>query len=239
MGGETFKSPKADKEQERSVVGFLKKSITKFFGKTADDKELDAISAFVKNAMGKDDKELVFQMSAILEAFTKGGIIVLDEFNTSQAHVMPLFNALLDERRRIEVTGLGKVEAHPNFLAIGTQNKGYQGTFDSNEATVDRFEPLIFPPLESISKLLEIKIPELGYETINICNKLYAGIKKGVESGTLGQDALSTRGFISAAKAMSRGMSIKRALINSVANRAGDLDDREAIKNMIDLEIGQ
>ena len=239
MGGETFKSPNPNKEEEKTVVGFLKKSISRFFAKTTDDRELDAISHFVKNAFGKDDKELVFQMSSILEAFTKGGIIVLDEFNTSQAHVMPLFNALLDERRRIEVTGLGKVEAHPNFLAIGTQNKGYQGTFDSNEATVDRFEPLIFPALESITKLLEMKNPDMGYETIDICNKLYMGIKKGVEAGTLGQDSLSTRGFISAAKAISRGMSVKRALINSVANRASDLDDREAIKNMIDLQVNR
>lgn len=238
MGGETFKKPEKNEEDDKNVVSFIKTAVNKFFKKT-DDRELDAISNFVKNAIGKDDKELVFQMSSILEAFVNGGIIVLDEFNTSQAHVMPLFNALLDERRRVEVTGLGKVDAHPNFVAIGTQNKGYQGTFDSNEATLDRFEPIIFPSLESISKLLEEKNPDIGYETINICNKLYAGIKKGVETGTLGEDAISTRGFISATKAISRGMSVKRALINSVANRAGDLDDREAIKNMIDLQIGE
>lgn len=243
LGSHTFNNPKLDSEEDKkeTVKSFL--SLTKiikgiFFKGDVEETELNGMQKFLYKFLFKSDKELVFEMSSILEAFTNGGIIVLDEFNTNLAHVIPIFNALLDDRRSMEVTGLGLIKGHKNFCAIATQNRDYEGTFEGNEATLDRFEPILFPPLNSISGVLMERIPTISYETISVANRLYLTIKSSVEAGQISDQALSIRGFISACKVMEQGKPLKEALIKSVANRITDIDDRRAVINIIDLQLG-
>ena len=242
LGGQTFAPVEKKKKQKdnRVLANLIRKFVSKLVGieNNTEKEELSAIESLIEGLSEKNDKNLVFEMSSILEAFVNGGIIVLDEFNTSLAHVMPIFNALLDDRRRMEVTGLGQVVGHPNFCAIATQNKDYQGTFEANEATADRFEPIIFPQLTSISEILRERVPNVDYDTMALADKLYTGIKSSVETGEIGDNALTIRGFISACEVINLGMDRKQAFINSVANRASDIDDRKAIRNMIDLQVG-
>ena len=185
----------------------------------------------------KGNQELVFETSAILDAFTKGGILVLDEFNTALAHVMTMFHSLLDDRREIEVTGYGLVRGHKNFFAIATQNRNYQGTFETNEATADRFEPIIFPPLTSLVEMLKERVPGASYEVLVMADNLYTTIKTEVETGTISNQVLSPRGFISACQVIVNGMPPKRAFEISIANRATNPAERNIIKNIIDLQI--
>ena len=236
LGGQTFvEKTKKGKSKQNKVIARLLGTFVKRDNDTTDE-EIKALEGLI-DGFNRNNKELVFEMSSILEAFKNGGILVLDEFNTSLAHVMPIFNALLDDRRRMEVTGLGQIKGHPNFCAIATQNKDYQGTFESNEATADRFEPIIFPQSTTIVNILKERVPEIGYDTLTIADELYQGIKSAVEIGEIGQGALSIRGFISACEVISLGMDTKTAFITSVAHRASDLEERRAIENMIDLLI--
>lgn len=179
-----------------------------------------------------------FDKESIVEAAEVGGILVLDEFNTSLAHTMSLLNSLLDERRRIQVPGYKLVEADENFVAIATQNRDYQGTFENNEATIDRFVPIIFPKLENLKDVLIAKVPSVGMNVINICDTLFKGIKKCVEDGEISEKAITIRGFVDACLATQADIPLKDALIDNVANRCTDLDDRKAILNMIEDIIG-
>lgn len=238
LGGQTFvsKNKQEEKKNNKILANFFARVMAKLSGVSKpEEEEITSVEKLIKNL--SNDKELKFEMSSILEAFVNGGILVLDEFNTSLAHVMPIFNALLDDRRRIEVTGLGLAVGHPNFCAIATQNKDYEGTFEANEATADRFEPIIFPPLTSISEILKERVPDIDYETLTLADNLYQGIKASAESGEMGDKILSIRGFISACEVIGLGMDKKQAFINSVANRASDLDDRKSIRNMIELSV--
>lgn len=238
LGGQTFAPMESEtKKKEVSILARLfAKFLSKFTGKKDDsESEVNALESLINSLTAKHGQKLVFEMSAILEAFVNGGVLVLDEFNTALAHVMPIFNSLLDDNRMIEVTGLGLSIGHVNFCAISTENKDYQGTFDSNEATADRFEPIVFPQLESISKVLQARVPGIDFATMNLANDLYMGIKSSTD---LGEDALTIRGFISACEVIMIGMDKKKAFTKSVANRASDLSDRKAIQTMIDLQIG-
>lgn len=179
-----------------------------------------------------------FDKESIVEAAEVGGILVLDEFNTSLAHTMSLLNSLLDERRRIQVPGYRLVEADENFVAIATQNRDYQGTFENNEATIDRFVPIIFPKLENLKDVLIAKVPSVGMNVLNICDTLFKGIKKCVEDGEISEKAITIRGFVDACLATQADIPLKDALIDNVANRCTDLDDRKAILNMIEDIIG-
>lgn len=178
-----------------------------------------------------------FDLEATIQAAMVGGVLVFDEFNTSLAHAMSIFNSLLDDRRRIQVPGYGLVNADENFFAIAAQNRDYQGTFENNEATADRFVPIIFPKLKTLKEILLAKVPQVGLPVINKLETLYKGIKKCVEDGEISDKAITIRGFIDSCLAMEEDIPLKDALIDNVANRCNDLDDREVVRTMISTTI--
>lgn len=196
--------------------------------------------AFVKGLIplfSKASQNIVFERSSIIEAFECGGIVVIDEINTALPHVMPVLNSILDERRRANVPGYKAISAHPNFNVIATQNRGYTGTFDSNEATMDRFTPIVFPANNGITGILQVKVPDVNYDTLVIANDVYMGLKASVESENIGDKVLSIRGFISACRVLKYGISLKEALIDNIANRATEDSDRQTIKDIIDARV--
>lgn len=183
---------------------------------------------------GKERTEISFDPDVIVQAGEVGGILVLDEFNTSFGHVMSLLNSYLDDRRRLQVPGYKTVDLDPNTMVIATQNRNYQGTFENNEATVDRFVPVLFPALESIEDVLMAKIPGISYDIVKDCQTLFAGMKQCVEDGDIDERTISIRGFIDACLVTEQDIDLKDALIDNIANRATDKDERNAIKLMIE-----
>lgn len=179
-----------------------------------------------------------FEPEVIVQAGENGGILVLDEFNTSFGHVMSVLNASLDDRRRFNVPGYKTFIADENFVAIATMNKDYQSTFELNEATQDRFVPIVFPKPRSIMNTLIAKIPNLEYRVAQICDTLYKGILKCVEDGEISERALTVRGFIDACLGTEQDIPLKDTLIDNVSNRCSDVDDRESIRNMIEDILG-
>lgn len=183
---------------------------------------------------GKERTEIGFDPDVIVQAGEVGGILVLDEFNTSFGHVMSLLNSYLDDRRRLQVPGYKTVHLDPNTIVIATQNRDYQGTFENNEATIDRFVPVIFPPLQSIEDILMAKVPGISYDIVKDCQTLFAGMKKCVEDGDISERTISTRGYIDACLVTEQDIDLKDALIDNIANRATDKDERNVIKLMIE-----
>ncbi|WCK56964.1 AAA family ATPase (plasmid) [Aneurinibacillus sp. Ricciae_BoGa-3] len=196
----------------------------------------------IESEVGEDGVErnkMSYDPDVIIQAAEVGGILNFDEFNTSFGHVMSLFNSLLDDRRRIQVPGYKNIVADDNFMAISTQNKEYQGTFENNEATIDRFVPILFPTLKSIEDVLQVKVPGIPYSMLSQCQKLFAGIKKNVEDGEISEKAISIRGFIDACTvAVEQDIPLKDALIDNVANKALDTDERKTIRDSIEDIIG-
>ncbi|WPS85369.1 AAA family ATPase (plasmid) [Brevibacillus halotolerans] len=178
-----------------------------------------------------------FDLEATVQAALEGGVLNLDEINTGLAHTLTVFNSLLDDRRRMTIPGYGNIQAHRNFIAIASMNREYQGTFELNEATADRFVPIIFPIMQSLKEVLMAKVPQIGLSIINQCDTLYVGLKKVVSDGEISDKAITIRGFVDACIGVDEGLSLKRALITNVANRCPDLDDRKAIINMINASI--
>jgi len=186
----------------------------------------------------KGNTVMGFDREAIVEAVEVGGMLELGEFNTSVAHVMTILNPVLDDRKRLQVPGYKEIRADSNFVAIGTQNRDYQGTFENNEATIDRFVPIIFPKLDNLADVLMAK----GISDANLirkCDTLFRGIKKCVEDGDISEKAITIRGFVDACMVVSEmDIPLKEALIDNIANRSTDLDDRKSIMNMIEDIIG-
>ena len=243
LGGKTFVEAGDDTPEEKlsfskALLSIFSKSTGLFKkDKVAEEDAKTFSSVFTKLMTYFTGKKLVFEKSTIIEAFEYGGIIVFDEFNTSLGHVMSVFNSLLDDRRRITVPGYKTITAHKNFIAIATQNKDYQSTFENNEATIDRFVPIVFPTLDSIEDILFAKVQGVSPDVVKICQNVFEGMKNAVNSGEINERCLTIRGFIDACLVIKEDIPLKDALLDNISNRAQDIEDRKCIKNMIDVQV--
>jgi len=147
-------------------------------------------------------------------------------------------NAYLDDRRRIEVPGYKTVNLDPNAMVIATQNRDYQSTFDNNEATIDRFVPIIFPSLTCIESILYARVPGIETKVVDICQDMYLRLKNAIVDGEISERTMSIRGFIDACLVVEQDIPLKDALIDNIAHRATDGDEREFIIHMIDALLG-
>jgi MoxR-like ATPase len=176
-----------------------------------------------------------FDLEAPIRAAKFGNLLNIDEINTGLAHMLSGYNSLLDDRRRVTVPGYGLVEADENFLCIATMNIDYQGTFEMNEATADRFVPIIFPPSNNLKEILMEKVLNIvDISIINNCVILFEDIQKLVKDGQISDKAVSIRGFIDACKGVANDVPIRKSLVYNIANRCRDADDRKAIMDAIE-----
>lgn len=240
IGGKVFDGGLNDsKEDELNFFTKMSNLLNKggikkwFTGKNDDtDEVMEVVKQLSSMISGK--QLLKFEPSTIIESAMYGGILVLDEVNTALGHASIILHSLLDDRRRITVEGFKEVIAEPNFFAIGTMNKDYQSTFDLNEAFEDRFEKVVFESNASIAGIVRAKVPTVEKMVVATCDKLYKRLLQGVQDGNLDNKVLTVRGFVNVAKVVTyQNFDLERALNISVANKASDIEDREAIKEFI------
>ena len=116
-------------------------------------------------------------------------------------------------------------------------NPNYEGTFTLNPATASRFTHILFDASEKISPIITSRVPDAKKEFLTQAEKCYAHIRNGIDTGKMQEDSINVRGYIEAAKMVSMGRSIKRALYTCVVNGITDLDDRKAMRDFIDINI--
>ena len=189
------------------------------------------------DAEGKETTQIGFQKEALVEAMELGGILNLDEVNVADPAVLVMLHSIVDDRGSIEVPGYGRVTAHKNFNIILTMNKNYIGTNSLNEATSDRFTPIIFPNNHSIAEMLKERVKGAKAADIQTADRVYKSIMTLVQDGTLSMDCVTVRGFIDALE-VADDLGLKEALEDSVANRVEDDEYRETVISIIDDILG-
>lgn len=186
-----------------------------------------------KDKSGEEVKKIGFQKEAMVEAMENGGFLNLDEVNTADPSVLVLLHSIVDDRGSLEVPGLGRVVADKNFGIILTMNKGYIGTNELNEATLDRFTSILFPSPKSIGLMLKERVKTASASDINLADRVYKDIKNLVDNNELSEDCRTVRGFIVALE-VSEDIGLNEALIDNVANGIQDDDYRNVVINIID-----
>ncbi|MFJ8531514.1 AAA family ATPase [Bacillus sp. NPDC094106] len=185
---------------------------------------------------GKTYSKVIFDKEAFVEAMEIGAFVNLDEVNTVDPSVLVQIHSAVDDRRAMEVPGYGWVEAGENFGVILTMNKDYVGTNPLNEATMDRFTPILFPSNASIIDTLRVRVPSAKLSDIQDADNIYKSIFDMVENGQLSRNCLTIRGFISALE-VAEDLGLKEGIIDNVANRIDDEDYRQYVLNIIDNEL--
>ncbi|WP_390208790.1 AAA family ATPase, partial [Bacillus toyonensis] len=177
------------------------------------------------NEDGKPFSNVIFEKEAFVEAMEIGAFINLDEVNTVDPSVLVQIHSAVDDRGAMQVPGYGWVEAGQNFGVMLTMNKDYIGTNPLNEATMDRFTPILFPSNKSIIETLRVRVPSATLIDIQDADKIYKNIFAMVEGGQISKNCLTIRGFISALE-VAEDLGLKEAIIDNVANRIEDEDYR-------------
>ena len=116
-----------------------------------------------KNAVGD------FEKTEFFEAFTKGGLFMLDEVDNSTAEAMVALNAAL-ANGYYSFPGIGRVDVHPDFRCIAAGNtigtgadSAYCGRYKLDASSRDRF----------------------CFEGIDYCEEIEAAITAGDDTGLL------------------------------------------------------
>lgn len=126
---------------------------------TLTDKEKEALltkALFDKLSAQAASVHIVHEVKAIVNCMVNGGIYLIDEFNMGDSNLYSGFiNPLGDgSSHTFEVPGYGPVPISDHFILMATQNDGYAGAEDQNEATMSRFRCFVMAQPESVSGIL-------------------------------------------------------------------------------------
>lgn len=182
-----------------------------------------------------NDKQLVFERSTVIEAFEEGGVLVLDEMNMAQPHILPVLNSLLDTARSIAVPGYKVVKGHMGFIALGTQNPGYIGTHAVNQAISNRFRKIKFKEPNDIVAILQTVVPGIGDDFLEVAGSFYEKLRQAVYDESLPVESLDVRGFISAAKlSLDLAYKPKESLELCIVENTDDREYHEIVKSFLE-----
>lgn len=178
-----------------------------------------------------------FDKSEVIEAVENDGFLNLDEVNVAKPEVLVWLHSLTDNRGRVFIPGYGTVSSNGSFRVLLTLNKGYHGTNDLNEATNDRFVPIVFPTSNSIVGLLSKKFPKTDAGVLHACEQVYQALRNSIKNGELSGTAISVRGFETVCK-ISKVIGLKEAMVDNLAYRIQDDLEQDIIKSLIDDILG-
>lgn len=128
---------------------------------TAEERgSLITYALFEKLSAQAASVHIIHEVKAIVECLTKGGIFLVDEFNMGDSNLYSGFiNPLGDgSTRTFDVPGYGPVPIDKHFVLMATQNDGYAGCEDQNEATLSRFKAFVLAQPESIEGILHAAV---------------------------------------------------------------------------------
>ena len=203
-------------------------------GEVAVNEGLDKVDLVGSRIIDSDENGnmiMPFELSTFVEGLKKGWCLVLDEINTASSSLLTILHGL-DSRRCLDVPGYGTVKVHPNSIVILTMNEDYVGTTLLNEATVDRFTPIIFEDSDNIKGILSAAVPTANDNDISICQRFYGFLKNLHKDGKITSYAISVRGFIDALDVASE-LGLKSGIKRNVVDKGIDADERMVLKNQL------
>ena len=179
------------------------------------------------------DGSTYYKVAPFAHGLTIGAFCVLDEGNMVPPELLSVINQITDDTKEVDTQG-GLLRVSKNTTVILTMNEDYQGTTQMNDATIDRLQGVFLSNNNNFSLLMKKLVPEATDEDISICNILHGKLEKAVKENSLSSAAVTTRGFKDALVVSSMGLlSIKIALVDAIAGRLQDIDDREIVKGLI------
>ncbi len=175
----------------------------------------------------------------LTRAAKEGSFIYLDEIAEARPDILVAIHSLTDYRRTLFIDKLGsEIEAHPDFMLLGSYNPGYQKGFkELKPSTRQRFVSITFKyPTEKIEN--EILIGESGVDAATAAKLVTVGnkIRNLTELGL--SETASTRLLVYAAKLIQTGLQPRLAVKVAILEPLSDDEDTvQALEDIAYLAI--
>lgn len=205
-------------------------------GEVAVNEGLDKIDLTGSRVIDSDEDgnlKMPFDLSTFAQGLKKGWFLIVDEVNTANASLLTLFHGL-DTRRRLDIPGYGTIQVHPQAAVILTMNEEYVGTMPLNEATADRFTPIVFDDAQDIRMMLKEAVPSANSASLDVCQNLYEILRTLHEDGSITSYPISIRGFVDALE-VEKDLGLKRGLARNVIDKGVDKQERMVLHQQLDL----
>lgn len=183
-----------------------------------------------------------FVRTPFLEGFTKGGIIILEEFNLADAGVMMgALGQAIEKPHILYEDGYKEVHRHPLCVIISTMNTATQGSREPCEAFTNRHPNALILNDPSEEEFIEI-MKKNGYPK-SLCNKVYLAYDKIVkfllrdESNADIAMSLSLRTCLAACKHVHRLHSSFKEAINDTMIGTISLKDQALAKRVYEAVV--
>jgi len=189
------------------------------------------------------DGKLQFVKTDFLEAYTNGGIIIIEEINLADpAVIMGTIGQAIEAPFILKENGYKMVRRHPMCVVIGTMNIGTYGSRGVNQALSSRFKQTYI--LDDPEKKQFINILEKQGYTKADCTYVYdaySKINKYLKSSSVNREDiclnLSLRTCMGALQNFDDGDDMKTSLINSLVGKIYEVDPdlaKDIISEVID-----
>lgn len=189
-----------------------------------------------------------FVETAFLEAFEKGGIILLEEINLARANVFTsVMNQAIEYPFILKRNGYEQIRRHPLTVIIATMNIDTEGTSAVNSSSAQRFlsKYEIKEPTEAEFKNVLVRKGFLEKD-VNYVYHVYSKVRADLKSSEQKRRylrELSIRQCLGALMSMQEGINPKEALIDSIYGslavknkKVADSIKASTLTNMIDYE---
>lgn len=174
-------------------------------GVKVSDEEMKLASKFMALSAKASSVCIKQEESQLVDALRDGGVLCFNEMNLAEANFFSSFtNQITDNTGFLFTSATGRIDINPDFILIGTQNAGYVGTGEQNEATMSRFGCIQFGFPKEVKKQLQTAVgkDKLGAPYFNQCNDLYMALLSACKQGIISDNCLNIRGFVAALNAV-------------------------------------
>ncbi|MGM9576267.1 MAG: AAA family ATPase [Anaerovibrio sp.] len=187
------------------------------------------------------DGQVQFRPGPVYECASQGGFCILDEINMARNEALAALHSMLDFRRILDIPGYGRLKMHPATRFIATMNYGYAGTRELNEALASRFAVIALPPANEhmLANLLEKQYGHLSDKIRSSVIALFMDLQLKYQQGEISSKAVDLRGLLGALGIYQEGLGLRSALQMGLVNKVFNEDERQIIKDLLDLRIGK
>ena len=183
--------------------------------------------------------ETVWVDGPLTQAAKSGYMIYLDEIAEARPDILVAIHSLTDYRRTLYLDKLGsEIEAHPDFMLIGSFNPGYQKGFkELKPSTRQRFVSISFDyPKPKVEKEIISKETGIDLNTAERLVTIGSKIRNLTELGL--SETASTRLLVDAAKLISSGLPPRLAVkVGILEPLTDDIDSLQALEDISALVI--
>lgn len=133
--------------------------------------------AIIGNFIPKDDGGYTLKRGPLANAIEQDCWLVINEANYVPSGILSCLNSIMDDNAQVLLDDGTMLHRGPNFRIILTVNPGYRGTNLFNEATLNRFATIYYPPITKDTLIERLQI-ETGYKNTKVLSAIAEQVDK-------------------------------------------------------------